>query len=285
MTAPDNDPNASRGMTRRQALAAAAASGAAIAATAWGASTVGSLTTRAEFEVEIAKRELELTKLRALLALYEQLERVGLDTLLATGMNIVRGALDTVTAGVRLLRDGIAAVETAIKNFQATLETLRGAANSAAQVLSDLQQKFKAAESVVVAVLGVALPLAESIRGFFNALIEKIPLGIGDNIRRAINALVDLIRAIPAAIESITTQLLKPLGDLFFPATGDAAMKKDLFDPLTQNLLTPLKKLLSDTENLVERWEKDFTAPVQAALAERQKIRKQIAEYRKQNNV
>ena len=265
-------------LTRRQLITTAAAGGAALVVTGLGGAAVGGAMTTAQYEIE-------LTKLRALVALYEQLEKVGVDAIIQTGMNIVRGALDTIQGGVGLLRDGVTTVETGLKNFQAMLDSLSGAANSAGQVLNDLSQKIHAAEGQVIAVLGTALPLADSIAGFFNALLDKIPFGVGDNIRNAVKALTDLVRAIPMAIDTLSNQLLKPLRDDFFLPSGDPVVKASLIDPVVNNVLEPLKKLLTDIETLVNRWEKDFTQPVQSALTDRQKIREQIAQYKKDNGM
>lgn len=260
------------GVTRRQLLITATVGGAALVAGAVGgtAITAGARTTA----------ELELIKLRALVGLYEQLEKVGIDQIISTGMNVVRGALDAIKTGVRLARDGVTAAETALKNFQALVDNLRGVADTATVVLTDLSQKFQAAQALVVGVLGNAQPLADSIGNFFTELIKKIPFGIGDNFLRAINALTDLIRAIPATIDAMLNQLLKPLRDLFFPPSGTALMKTNLVDPISQNLLTPLKKFLTDVETFLDSWEKNFVQPVQGALDERAKVRKQIVAMR-----
>jgi hypothetical protein len=45
-------------------------------------------------------------------------------------------------------------------------------------------------------------------------------------------------------------------------------------------LLTPLKKLLTDLETFIDKWDKDFTKPVQNALDERAQVRKQIVAMR-----
>ena len=259
-------------VTRRQLITTAAVGSAALVVGAVGGTAVAG--------VSRAEAELELIKLRALVGLYENLEKIGIDAIIATGMNVVRGALDVVKTGVRLARDGVTAVETALKNFQTLLDNLRGAAELATRVLTELSQKFKDAESFVVSMLGTALPLAESIGNFFNALIQKIPFGIGTEIQRAINSLIELVRAIPTTLDTMLNQLLKPLRDLFFPATGSAQVKTNLFDPIINNLLTPLKKLLTDIETLLDKWEKDFTQPVQKALDDRAKIRKQIVAMR-----
>ena len=265
-------------LTRRQLITTAAAGGAALVVTGLGGAAVGSAMTTAQYEIE-------LTKLRALVALYEQLEQVGIDAVIQTGMNIVRGALDTLKGGVNLLRNGITVAETALKNFQTMLDGLQTTANAAGQALNDLARKFHAAEGLVIAVLGTALPLADSIAGFFNALLDKIPFGVGDNIRSAVKALTDLVRAIPATIDTLTNQLLKPLRDNFFPPSGDPAVKSNLIDPIENNVLQPLKKLLDDTDTVVSRWETDFTQPVLSTLGERSKIRQQIAQYKQQNGI
>ncbi len=268
----------SNGMTRRQMLVAATAGGAALAAGALGGGAVGALATRAEYE-------LELKKLQTLVALYEQLEKVGIDAVIVTGMNVVSGALNTVKAGTRLIRDGIATAQNALKAFQDMLDNLRKSTESATQVLSDLQQRFVSAQSVVGGALGTALSLTESIRNFFNSLIDKIPFGIGDNMRRAVDALVNLIRAVPSTVETLTAQLLKPLDDLFFAGNNKPAVQTSLFDPMTNSLLKPLDQFLGDVEAAINRWETDLAKPVQGALEQRGQIRSQIQEYRKQNNV
>ncbi|MEW5720176.1 MAG: hypothetical protein AB1817_16235, partial [Chloroflexota bacterium] len=156
------------------------------------------------------------------------------------------------------------------------LESFRSPADLVTRALTELSQKFKAAESVVTSVLGTALPLAEAIANFFNSLLQKIPI-VGDDIRRATTALSDLVRAIPATVDAVTNQLLKPLRDNFFPASGAPAAQTNLVDPTTKNLLDPLKKFLGDVETALTRWDNDFAKPVQTALDERAKIRKQIA--------
>ncbi len=263
-------------MTRRQLLIAAGAGAIGVAATAYGL-TQTSDETRAQFDKE-------LSKLRSLIALYEQLDKIGLDNILANGLSMMRGLFDALKLGVKLMRDGVNAAENAWKSFQNTLLALRKTADQIGQMAGDLQKKFQAAERLVVSVIGTALPLAESIGNFFNSLLSKIPF-VGEDLRRAANGLVDLVRAIPALVEAVTAQLLKQLNDLFFQPTGKANIEQTLIDPITVNLLDPLKKFLGDLDMLVAKWEKDFVAPVQTALDERRVVRKQIAEYRTQFHV
>ena len=271
-----NDPE---GMTRRQLITTAVVGGAAIVVGAVGGASVGNSMARPEYE-------LELARLRTLVGLYEQLEKIGIDAIVGAGMSVVRGSLDAVRAGLKLLRDGIAAAETAMKNFQTTLESLRSAMNGATLILNDLAGKLRAAETVVTSALGTAAaPIAETIGRFFTDLIKRIPLGIGDEILRATNSLTDLIRAVPTTIDNLSKQFFKPMTDLLFPATGVAPVQTNLFDPIVKNLLDPLKKMLTDLDTLIAKWETDFTVPVQKALDDRAKIRKQIAEYRTTYNV
>lgn len=263
-------------LSRRKFLATAALGSIAVTAAALGGATLGGNAVRDAAEAELAQARARLQKYAQLIALYEQLEKVGIDTIIATGMNILRSAFDALRTGIQIVRAGITAAENALKAFQTTLETLRAAADSVARATTDLTQKFKIAEGVVVAFIGVALPLAQAIASFFNAVLGKIPI-VGEDLRRAANALTDLVRAIPTLLDAILNQLLRQLHDLFFPLSGSSQTQTLLFDPLTQKLLDPLKKFLNDVEAALARWENDFAKPVQAALDERAKIRKQIA--------
>lgn len=266
--------NETEGMTRRQLITTAVVGGAAVVVGAVGGAAVGNSIARPEYE-------LELARLRTLVGLYEQLEKIGIDAIVGAGMSVVRGALDAVRAGLKLLRDGITGAESAMKNFQTTLDSLRSAMNGANLVVNDLSGKLRAAETVITSALGTAAaPIADTIGKFFTELIKKIPFGIGDEILRAINSLTDLIRTVPTAVDSLSKQLFTPMTNLLFPATGVAPVQANLFDPITKNLLEPLKKMLGDLDTLITKWETDFTTPVQKALDDRAKIRKQIAEYR-----
>jgi hypothetical protein len=258
------------GMSRRRLIVGAAAGGVVLVGGAAGAMNLTA--NRAQLEAQIAK-------LQALIKLYEQLDKVGIDTIVSTGMNLVRTALDAVKVGIRLMRDGITAVETAIKNFQATLDTLKTAANNVSQILNDVSQKMSTAEGPIIAILGTAVPLAESIAGFFRSLLSKIPF-VGSDITRAVDALVAFIRTVPNAITTISSQLLAPLRDMFFPLAGDSMAKTRLFDPIVQNVLEPLKKFLTDVENLIDKWENGFSKPVQDAIDQRKAIRSQIVAMR-----
>jgi hypothetical protein len=232
-----------------------------------------------------ADYELELAKLRALVSMYEQLDNTGSDQTMASALNILRGALGAVQSGARLVRDGMTTAENALRALERMLDTLRTQTSHATQGLADLMQLFRTAESVVVAVLGSTLPLTDSVRNFFGTLVDKLPLGIGENIKRALDSLANLIRAIPTTVDTVTGQLLKPLADNFFPATGTAPVKTAVIDPITNNLLEPLKKTLDSLEALATSWDKDLSTPVQSAFDARQKIRDQIAAYRRENKI
>jgi len=270
-------------MTRRQWLIAAGAGAVGVAATAYGL-TQTSDEARAQFESQLTKLQTDLGKLRTLIGLYEQMDRIGLDALLANGLAMMRGVFEALKTAIRLMRDGVTAAENAWKAFQSALGTLRATADRVGQMADELARKFKAAEGFIVSVVGAALPLAESIANFFNSLLSKIPF-VGDDLRRAATGIVELVRAIPALVEALTTQLLKQLNDMFYTPVGKARIDLTLIDPITQNLLEPLKKFLGDLDGVVVKWEKDFAAPLQTALDERRAIKRQIAEYRQQFNV
>ena len=147
--------NQAEGMTRRQLITTAVVGGAAVVVGAVGGAAVGNSMARPDYE-------LELARMRTLVGLYEQLEKIGIDAIIGAGMTAVRGALDAVRSGLKLLRDGITTAESALKNFQTMLDSLRSATNGATLVLNDLSGKLRAAETVITSALGTAAAIPSS---------------------------------------------------------------------------------------------------------------------------
>jgi hypothetical protein len=94
----------SEGISRRQFVAGVAAGGATLLSTNLATGLVaGSLGTRAGQAVAELESEAELIKMRGLLSLYENLEQVGVDALLSTGIVILSASVEAVEKGITVL--------------------------------------------------------------------------------------------------------------------------------------------------------------------------------------
>ena len=115
----------SEGITRGQFIAGVAAGGAALVSTNLATGLVaGSLGTKAGQATAQMEAEVELLKLRGLVTLYENLEQVGLDALLSTGLVLVSASLQGLESGITVLESGVRAVDAgAVSYTHLTLPT------------------------------------------------------------------------------------------------------------------------------------------------------------------
>jgi hypothetical protein len=272
-------------LSRRQAMAALGVGAVALTATHLGVAYEATQLAQQAPSQQIEELNAEIEKLKGLIALYENLERIGVDAVIDGALTVYKGFLDTLRGGVGLLQGGVGAAEGALGGFQNALALIHGALKAAEEAVANVAALFHNIESLLGDVTAPARPLLEQIRQFFDDLLSKIPFGVGDNIRRTINGIVGLVVAIPSMISSVSTGLLEPLRTGWFSDDAAKNIQGTLLDPITQQVLTPLKKFLGDVDQTLAHWENDVSTPVRAALDQRQLVRDQIKDYRTKNKM
>jgi hypothetical protein len=272
-------------LSRRELLVGLVTGGAAVAGTGVVAGWAGLSRGRQQGIVEgRAAVEAELAKVRGLLTLYEALENVGLDDILAAGLAAVGRLLGGLAAGAGALRDAIAAIDSALTRFEASLPTVRQGLATVQRLIDDLLKQLDALRLLLAQTTQRIQPLGDALGGFLSGVLEHLPFGVGDRTRQVFDALGKLISTLPEMLRAMINGLLTPLAD-WFPAEGAGGVEAGLFTPLRQSLLARLSQYLDDAATLFDQWEVRLAGPAQKALAERAHVRQQIADYRRANNV
>ncbi len=250
------------GISRRTLLIG----GVAVAGTALGGALIGT-----------ALSSGDALRQRALLALYEELEKSGLDTLVSAGLAAVGTALDLAKTLGGALSAGIKLVDGALLGFERTFPLMRqglalveSAVSGLAKLVADIEQKL-------MDVTGIAKPVTDQVTKFFGDLLDKIPFGVGANVKTLINNLIVLVASVPTFIESLNTNLVTPLKKDWFTDDERKGLKGGLFEPIRKNVLQPSDALVTQLGKVSDEWSKNVT-PINQALAQRANIRKQIAD-------
>lgn len=271
--------------SRRRVVTALAAGAVTLTATHLGVAYEASQWEQQQHQPEIDQLKAEVDKLKGLLALYESLEKIGLDTIISGALSVYKGLLDGLRGSVSLLRGGIGAAQGTISGFQSTLAVLGSALTAAEQGVDNVAALLKNVQDLLGQATSPIEPLIRQVREFFDNLLGKIPFGVGDNIRQTIDGIAGLVIAIPSMLGSVKTSFLAPLRSTWFSADTARNIQGSLLDPLNNQILQPLSKFLDDVEQTLAHWESDVSAPVQAALTQRDGVRKQIADYKSQHNL
>jgi hypothetical protein len=275
----------SEGISRRQLLVGAAAGGAALVSTNLATGLVaGSLGTRAGQAVAQLETETELIKLRGLLALYENLEQVGIDALLSTGMAALSLSLGGLEAGITALEKGVDLVDEGVSALERSFPTIRSGLTIVESLVAGLERRVRRLQDVMAEVQEMVSPLSDAVGSFFSSLVERIP-GVGPSIIDALDRISELVGSLPDAIGEIRTGLLEPLREEWFTDDEERGLKGRLLNPLQESILEPLEDFLSDLADAVDTWETQLVDPLEDALTQRKAMKKQIADYKEREGI
>lgn len=281
---PEGQPTARRDLSRRQLLAVLGTGGIALVGTNVATGLfAGSRGEQFGAMKANAAAEIELVRLRGLVSLYENLERIGIDLIIRAAIGSLGLALGGLSGAAKVLRDAITFVDSTLKRFEASLPTIQDGLKAVESLAQGMGDRLNAIRNLVGEAAKPAQPLADALSGFLDGLLGLIPGGVGDGIRQGLTAIRDLLTRLPAALDTLQSQLLAPLRATWF--REEAGVQAGLFSPLRGRLLAPLNEFLTAFANLTDQWERELVTPVEQALREREEIRTQIADYRRQHNL
>jgi hypothetical protein len=275
----------SGGITRRQFLAGTAAGGAALVSTNVATAVMaGALGTRAgEAKAEL-ESQAELLKLRGLVTLYENLEQVGIDAILSTGIAVLTISIDGLQLGITALQRGVSLVDSAVSAVENAFPTIRTGLRLVERLVTSIENRVTQLQDLMSDVQEVVSPLSDAVGSFFSSLVERIP-GIGPTIVDTLDRISELVGSLPETIGRMRTDLLEPLREDWFTDDEESGLKGKLLNPLQENLLEPLEGFLTDLNDAIDEWQEQLVNPVEEALIQRDVIRQQIAEYKEREGI
>ncbi|MGB3904864.1 MAG: hypothetical protein WBB22_08075 [Anaerolineae bacterium] len=273
------------GITRRQFMLGVAAGGATLVSTNLATGLVaGSLGAKAGQAVAELESEAELIKLRSLLALYENLERVGIDAILSAGVAALSISLEGLEKGITALESGVGLVDAGVTALEETFPAMRRGLRVVESLLVSMENRVTQLQELMTEIQEVVSPLSDAVGSFLSALVERIP-GVGPAILDALDRISELVGSLPEAIGDVRSKLVEPLREDWFTDDEESGFKGRLLNPLQENLLEPLEEFLDHLASAIDDWQEQLVNPVEQALTEREDIREQIARYREREDI
>jgi len=275
----------SEGVTRRQFLVGLTAGGATLVSTNLATGlAAGSLALKAGQAAAGLESEAELIKLRGLMGLYEQLERVGIDAILSTGIVVLTASLEGLEAGIVVLEKGVSLVDAGVTAFENSFPTIRRGLRVVESLFTSMENRVTQLQEAMSEIQEVVSPLSDAVGSFLSSLVARIP-GVGPAILDTLDRISELIGSLPDAIGEVRAKLVEPLREEWFTDDEESGLKGRLLNPLQEELLEPLEEFLGNLADGIDVWQQQLIDPVEAALSEREFIRQQIAEYKEREEI
>ena len=279
------EPEAGEDMSRRKFLTGTLAGGAAGLAIAAGTGAAVWMVGDRQADRAKAAADDEIARLQGLVDLYEKLDGVGLDAIVQGGMAAVGLLFGGLELGANGLKSGLERVEKALLSLEKTFPIIRAGIEWVEKGVSALAGGIDALQSTLGRVVDKASPITEALGDFASFILDKLPFGIGDQVRSVMETLSNLVGGIPELIEGINTHLLEPLRQDWFSTEEGKGLDDTLLKPLVEHVFDPLEALLGDLAGLIDTWQQKLVAPSQRAIEERAMLRDQIAQYRVKYNI
>jgi hypothetical protein len=231
--------------------------------------------------------QAEVTRLQGLVERYENLEKAGLDGILQTGMAAVALPLEGVELGAKGLKKGLELIEQALRSLQGVLPTGQDAVLWLEGRVSALANGIQRLEAGLARALDKATDnrVADSLKDLINLVLDKLPFGLGDKIRAALDGVVNLVSSLDELLEGVNTRVLDPLRTTWFSTVEGQGVGETFFMPLVEHVLDPLEAHLEELATLTGTWQQKLAAPAQQALDERAKVREDIARYKREQGL
>ncbi len=279
------EPEAGQDMSRRKFLTGALAGGAAGLAIAAGTGAAVWMVGDRQADRAKAAADDEIARLQGLVDLYERLDGVGLDAIVQGGMAAVGLLFGGLELGANGLKSGLELVEKGLLSLEKAFPIIQAGIEWVEKGVSALAGGIDALQSTLGRVVDKASPITEALGDFASFILDKLPFGIGDQVRSVLETLSNLVGGIPELIEGINTHLLEPLRQDWFSTEEGKGLDDTLLKPLVEHVFDPLEALLGDLAGLIDTWQQKLVAPSQRAIEERTMIRDQIAQYKKEYNI
>lgn len=230
-----------------------------------------------QLKARIEELESQNDDLLSLNSLWQALDDIGLDTLVASALGVVGTALVNAMKIVDLLQTGLNKGKLVISQFtsllpgpQAGFIWLQDQIDSLNIDLDDLGEKVQeAVES--------SGKLASQVADFVLWVLDKLPFGSGKKAKAGMEAMQQIVSGLPDLIEGIAVSIFDPLL-AWFSTDDDDNLVGILLDPIDKHIVEPAENVLAELKQFETDYEENLSTPVNEAIAQRKAIRGDIEE-------
>ena len=236
-------------------------------------------------QTQLAESSDRVTLLTGLVSLYDQLEAVNMETVVAAGIAAVGGPLTGLLDRIPSVQEGLAAGQLALAEFEEHIPLMDNGRRWLSTHLQKVSGFYQLVENVLRETVETAGSFLENLGQWFQDVLRWLPFGMGDTAARIVEALTNLLSETPNTINGLHTNLVQPL-DVWLDGEGDdMPLRRRLLKPIREQALQPAGEALGQAQAIQSTYQAQLVEPVQAVASSRQTIRDLISQYRQQHQI
>ena len=236
--------------------------------------------------LELGQANEQIGIMAGLVALYEQLEAVDMETAVDQGLNAVSTSIDTMLAEMPTLAESIQLGRQALQNFEAEMPLLDNGRLWLIDHLGKIEGYFQAVEQLLAEAVERVGPFLQMLNDWFEGIKKWLPFGIGQTATTIMQSITLLIMETPNTINGLDTNVTQPLNMwLSRDQNDETALHQSLIKPLRDDLMTKADNTVGKVQQMDTIYKTTLKEPVETAVASQRVIRNLIVDYRQQHQV
>lgn len=233
---------------------------------------------------QLEAANVQAAKAQTLIAMYEQLESLGLDALTQEGLARMGQQLLTTIESLPVVRDGLALARSLLDNFEETLPAWEESLNWLSEQLGWLTAGLGLIEQAAGQVISATFTgLTEIFHGFVNFILEHLPFNIGTRASETLNTTQVVIARLPSVVGDADAKIVQSFKARV--GQGDEGWSRTLIRPLRERALSPADKLAASVKDTEATFASALKTPLEATLEQRAALRAAIAQFRAENQL
>ncbi|MFN8420153.1 MAG: hypothetical protein U0528_13065 [Anaerolineae bacterium] len=236
---------------------------------------------RVTTDLETAKTRItQLEGQVGLLAAYQRLEATNLDGTVKNGLEQTSGALSALKSDTEVVKAGRATVANALSTVEADMPTINAGLDWLDREIAVLAASYRAFQTALASAQGSTG--AAAIQQFASDQAAALPFTVGQEPRVALQTMGALVAKLPELLDSVDKLTLTPARRWIVADPAQGGLYALLFNPLRNELLTPLDQMVNDAQNVDLIYNTVLTQPTQRVLEQREQIRAEINQSEQQ---
>lgn len=232
-------------------------------------------------QAELANAQDKVVKLAQLIALYDKLESLNIDSIVQSGLTIAASAFSGLLGLAPLVGDGVRLAQTLLDGFEAKFPLYRAGVDWLKNRMDSLSSGITAVEEAIASAMSSLDPIASRMTQLIDHILKNLPFGIGQSVRNALEAINNLYQFLPDTIAGAKEQVVNTLAEPF--NTSERGLTRTLLQPVREKALVPAEKLVGQVRSANDIYRRDLHEPVSAALTQRAEVWREIMAYLEAN--
>jgi hypothetical protein len=222
---------------------------------------------------QVADLKAQNSDFQDLLGLYQQLEAVGIDQIIASALAAVGVPLLAIQ-NIRLaLMTGVGLAARVLQDIENHLPLVAAGLDWLQQQVNTLAQGIRAFQTALA--VSADTPTTKAISDFISQLLDILPFGAGQNIKLALQAMGEVFNRLPDLLNNVSAMVIEPVR-AWVGTDQQGGLRETLLRPLREQVLAPAQQIVANAENLNGVYNQQLAQPVQSALERRAKVRIEI---------